>query len=129
VRGDEIDFSEKVRKFFLEFAQFIFGRMTRSLRAKRFEAQARQMILGLFKSYYSNPLILEDYLLLRYKEWKGVNFLRDIPENKVSQEIAKHYHGKSSFICLICDHLAGMTDSYAIHEFHTYNRHWDEISE
>lgn len=117
VVGREIDFSERVRDLFFEFGEFISKRMTRSLRARRIDSQVRHMIQELFKAYYCDPLILEDYLLLRYREWNKVRFLRDIPEDEVGREISRHYHGKNSFVYLICDHVAGMTDSYAAHEF------------
>ncbi len=117
VAGSEIDFSSRVQNLFMEFSEFVSKRMTRSLRAKRVESQVRHMIQYLFKAYYADPLILEDYLLLRYREWNGVNFLRDIPEDEVSKEISLNYHGKSSFVHLICDHVAGMTNSYAEEEF------------
>jgi dGTPase len=117
VDGSEIDFSNRVRELFFDFSEFVSKRMTRSLRAKRAEAQVRHMIQSLFKAYYADPLILEDYLLLRYREWNGVIFLRDFPEEQVREEISRNYHGKNSFINLICDHVAGMTDSYASQEF------------
>lgn len=121
VQGHEIDFSKAVRELFQELAHFVSKKMAHSSCTIKFEARARHIILELFKTFYSYPLIMEDYLLLRYKEWNKLVFLRDMAENEVNREISRNYHGKISFVRLISDHLAGMTDSYAIQEFQKLN--------
>jgi dGTPase len=81
------------------------------------ERRAHRLLEGLFRAYYSDPRILDDYLLLRFREGERLRFLRDIAPEESKGEIRRHYHGSPRFVRLILDHLAGMADSYAEAEF------------
>lgn len=81
------------------------------------DRRARRILEGLFRAYYADPTILDDYLLLRYRDAERLRFLRDLPPDETEAEIGRHYHGSPRFARLILDHLAGMADSYAETEF------------
>ena len=72
---------------------------------------------GLFAAYYRDPLQLDDYVLLRYRSMHGGSYLRDLPGDQVAGEVRKRYHGNPSFVRLIADHIAGMSDSFALKEY------------
>jgi len=78
--------------------------------------RARRILGDLFRAYYSDPAVLDDYLLLRFREAERVRYLRDVPPAAREQEVARRYRGSGSWVRMICDHLAGMTDSYALTE-------------
>jgi dGTP triphosphohydrolase len=74
------------------------------------------VLLGLFAAYQADPTLLEDHVLLRFKELAGVRFLRDLPREKIDDEIASRYRPDVRFARLLADHLASMTDVYALNE-------------
>lgn len=117
IEGDEISFSQKVDRMFEETQQFISTRLANSAYSQRASERARIVIGGLFRAYHSNPLIVDDYLLLRHRDLTGRKFLRDIPARRREKEIDQHYRKDRSFLRLITDHIAGMTDLYALEEY------------
>jgi hypothetical protein len=54
--------------------------------------------------------------LLRYKEIGGVRYLRDLPRAMRDSEIATRYRRDPRFVRLLADHLAAMTDAFAVTE-------------
>jgi dGTPase len=122
IRGDEICFPPKVGRLFREMKLFISMRLGNSAYSQRAGERARRIIEGLFTAYCSNPLTVDDYLLLRHRELKGLKFLRDVPADRIGKEIMKNYKKDPSFIRLICDHIAGMTDNYALKEYERIGR-------
>ncbi|MEW5807379.1 MAG: dGTP triphosphohydrolase [Acidobacteriota bacterium] len=120
ISGNEISFPPRVKKMFGEFWDFISSRTAYTFHTQRVRERAKRIIEGLFMAYYRNPLILEDYLLLRYREIRGVKFLRDIPGKRMGKEIVR-YKKDPRFVRLICDHIAGMTDNYARQEYEKLN--------
>ena len=83
----------------------------------RRRARGRRTLAGLFRASYADPTVLDDYVLLRFRESEGIRYLRDLPQREVDAEVARHYRGSPHLVRLICDHLAGMTDGYATAEF------------
>ncbi len=80
---------------------------------RRADARAERIVEGLFASCYRDPRLLDDAVLLRYKELSGRSYLRDLPRARQEAEIAHAYHGRQAFARLLADHIAGMTDRYA----------------
>lgn len=78
--------------------------------------RARRILGDLFQAYYADPAVLDDYLLLRFREAEKVRYLRDVPPAHREQEVARRYRGSVTWVGMICDHLAGMTDGYALAE-------------
>ena len=71
----------------------------------------------MFAAYYQDPLQLDDYALLRYRAETGGTFLRDVPEERVDAEIEQRYQDRPGFLRIIADHIAGMSDTYALKEY------------
>jgi len=100
-----------------ELEAFVEAQVYRSFAVSRLEARSRTFLRGLFTAYYRDPLQLDDYVLLRYRTMFGGTYLRDLPGDKVAGEVATRYHGKPGFVRLIADHIAGMSDSFALKEY------------
>ena len=107
-------------RLYRELKEFIYQRHHPQPRASRSTTGGRSSSsTTLFGAYYRNPRLLPDYVLLRYRDLAGVAYLRDIPLKRLEAEIAGNYHEKPLFLRCIADHLAGMTDSYALAEYDT----------
>ncbi len=74
----------------LELKDFLFTNLYRHYRVVRMQVKAERIITDLFNAYLEEPLILPDHV----QQW--------IPERGLERTI--------------CDHIAGMTDRYAIDE-------------
>ena len=55
-------------------------------------------------------------MLLRYKERAGVRFLRDVPRARLRAELETNYWSHPIFARLLADHIASMTDPFALGE-------------
>ena len=73
------------------------------------------MLLGLFAAYFADPVQLDDHVLFRMKDVAGVRYLRDLPRAARERE-ARTYRSDPRFTRLLADHLAAMTDTYALAE-------------
>ncbi len=100
-----------------ELEAFVEAQVYRSFAVSRLEARARNFLRGLFSAYYRDPLQLDDYVLLRYRTMVGSTYLRDLTGDRVAGEVGTRYHGNPSFARLIADHIAGMSDSFALKEY------------
>jgi dGTPase len=109
--------SKQGERFYLELKEFIYQHIIHSHVVSQHDGRAQHVVSTLFGAYYKNPRLLPDYALLRYRELAGVTYLRDIPLKRIEAEIASSYHKNPLFLRTIADHLAGMTDSYALAEY------------
>ena len=80
-------------------------------------ARARHLITGLFAALEGDPRLADDYILLRFKEECGGPYLRDVDPADMETEIARRYRGSARFGRLVADHIAGMTDMFAVSEY------------
>ncbi len=80
---------------------------------RRADSRAARTVEGIFVALYRDPLLLDDSVLLRWKELSRRTFLRDLAPSRQAEEIAAHYHGQAAFARLLADHIAGMTDRHA----------------
>lgn len=80
---------------------------------RRADARGARTVEELLRAVLRDPRLLDDAVLLRYKELAGRPYLRDLPRGSQEREIAEHYHGRRVFLRLCADHVAGMTDRYA----------------
>jgi dGTP triphosphohydrolase len=62
-------------------------------------------------------LNLPSYVLLRARDELGFPYLRDLPMGSVAEEVASRYHASSGFARLVADHIAGMSDRFALEEY------------
>jgi dGTPase len=116
VGGGEVQPGAAGARMLDEIEDFLASRVRRGRTADQVGLRGRHVMLGLFAAYLFQPLLLDDHVLLRYKELAGVPFLRDVPREAVESEISKRYRPDRRFSRLLGDHLASMTDGYALAE-------------
>jgi dGTPase len=110
-------FNDEGDKLYIELRNFVIKWIINSFHVNRADGRARYFIRKLFEAYCTNPLQLDSYVLIRFHEKAKVKYLRDIDVNKQDAELKKHYFNNPTFARLICDHIAGMSDAYALREF------------
>ncbi len=115
--GSLVAFSPTGERLYLGLKDFIYQHIIHSRVVSLHDGRAQHVIGTLFGAYYKNPRLLPDYVLLRYRDLAGVAFLRDVALKNLDLEFAAHYHRNPLFLRCIADHLAGMTDSYALAEY------------
>lgn len=110
-------FSAEVEELFNGLKSFIYARIINQGPVSRQDWRARRVMAALFGAYWSEPAILPDYLLMRASEELGLPYLRDLPLQRVAGTVAERYHATPGFARLIVDHLAGMSDRFALEEY------------
>jgi dGTPase len=115
--GGEIGLSPAARRLLEDLERFLARRVHAGREADRVEALGRHAVLGLFAAYHADPGLLDDHVLLRYKEIAGVPYFRDLPRAAREGEGVRHLQDDARFARLLADHLAAMTDGYAVAEF------------
>ena len=134
-----VDWSETAHNVSKFLEQIIATRVIISSEVTQFDTSSKRVIEKLFKYYYNNPLSLPDNTLRRvyisymkkglsYVNFKegNVNIIRDELEkitqtdlNDLDIDERKEYLEKRKILVrCIADHIGGMTDSYAIQEYH-----------
>jgi dGTPase len=109
--------SPRVADLFAGLKAFIYRFIINHQEVNRQDNRAHLVMTGLFRIYYDNPLTLPTYALLRYRELAGRPYLRDVPIPQARREVATYYHSDARFVRLVVDHLAGMSDRYALEEY------------
>jgi dGTPase len=102
---------------FAELKDFIYARIINQAPVSRQDWRARRVMTALFEAYWREPAVLPDYILLRAHEEVGLPYLRDLPLKRVATVVCERYHACPGFARLIVDHLAGMSDRFALEEF------------
>jgi dGTP triphosphohydrolase len=115
VTGTEVGWSERGAELVADLERFLDARVHRGHEADQIDAHGRHALLGLFAAYFANPGLLDDHVLFRMKEQAGVRYWRDLPHDARERE-ARTYRSDPSFTRLLADHLAAMTDGYALAE-------------
>ena len=112
----QVGFSEPVAAVFADLRDFVYTRIIYSREVARSDQVAETVIAELFRSFYHNPMLLPDYVLLRTARESGQPYLRSLPasEQKKQQGALKSC---DTFIRSIADYIGGMTDGYAIKEY------------
>jgi dGTPase len=93
--------------------ELVAARVIGAPAVRRADARGEQAVAALLSAYYRDPRLVDDAVLLRYKELAGRPFLRDLPPARQEAEIADHYHGRRAYARVLADHVAGMTDRFA----------------
>ncbi len=112
-------FSPEVEELFNELKTFIYARIINQGPVSRQDWRARRVVSELFGAYWSEPSILPDYVLMRAAEELDLPNLRQTPLKRVAATVADRYHTCPGFVRLIVDHLAGMSDRFALEEYRT----------
>jgi dGTPase len=111
-----VAFSDKGRALFQKLKAFVYREIINSYQVNRMDGRAILFIRNLFKAYYTNPRQLQDWALLRYAHSRREPYLRDVPLPDVPAKI-RALQREPDFLRLICDHIAGMSDRFAMEEF------------
>jgi dGTPase len=109
--------SPEIAGLFDELKSFIYARIINQGPVSRQDWRARKVMTALFGAYWTAPAILPDYLLKRAAEELQLPYLRDLPLKKIAGMVAERYHATPGFARLIVDHLAGMSDRFALEEY------------
>ena len=112
-------FSSEVEELFDGLKTFIYEKIINQALVNRQDWRARRVIGALFRAYWSEPRLLPVYMLLRAGEELDLPYLREVPLRRVATTVAADYHASPGFARLIADHIAGMSDRYALEEFHS----------
>ncbi len=117
ISATTVSLSRRVAEIFAELKAFIYRFIINDQEVNRQDHRAQLVMGGLFRAYHGNPLTLPTYVLLRFHEESGRPYLRDLPIAKAAAEVARHYHADPRFVRIVVDHLAGMSDRYALQEY------------
>jgi dGTPase len=109
--------SAEGEELFEELKGFIYAKIINQGPVSRQDWRARRVITALFGAYWSEPTVLPDYILRRAAEELGLPYLRDLPLKRIAATVAERYHASPGFARLVVDHLAGMSDRFALEEF------------
>jgi dGTP triphosphohydrolase len=112
-----IGLTPAVRRLYDGLRTFVSRHLNQGAWLSGVAARARHVIGGLFRALNDDPRLADDYLLLRFKEEHGGRFLRDVPAEAIDAEIARRYRGHARYMRLVADHIAGMTDMFAVAEY------------
>jgi len=115
VTGHEVSWTRRGGDLVADLERFLEARIQHGHEADQIEARGRRALLGLFAAYFADPGLLDDHVLFRMKELAGVRYLRDLPHESRERE-ARSYRSDPRFTRLLADHLAAMTDGYALAE-------------
>lgn len=123
------DLFKKQRKY----SQTIATKVHNSFTVQRMNTKGQYVIRKLFEAYFSNPQQLPNHYIIQYlismeqystKELamrtfakKGEGVVRTKFVEFQRREIAQSVEAKIELMRVICDHIASMTDKYALEEF------------
>jgi len=114
--GSEITLPAPAARVLDEIEGFLTAHVRRGRAADQAEAQGKRILVGLFAAYQADPTLLDDHVLIRFKQLSGAPYLRDVLHDNVEDVVSRHYRGDSRFLRLLADHLAAMTDTFAMVE-------------
>jgi len=103
-----VRFSDKVNLLQLELNQFIYDQIIFRCAGHDYSDINKNMLRKVFMKLVKNPAQLPDYILTRAKAATGIQ-----PNEKIKNIIDQN----DSVIRIIADHIAGMTDRFAVMEF------------
>jgi dGTPase len=115
VRGSEILLPKAALALLEDLEAALDVRVRRGASADRVEGRARRVLHGLLAAYHADPTLLDDHVLLRYKEASGTRFLRDVPRVRLDVALER-CRGDARFTRILADHVAAMTDPFALAE-------------
>jgi dGTPase len=100
-----------------ELKSFIDNEILNSYTVNRMDGKAKYIIKQIFKAYYENPRQLPNATLKKYHEITGKPYIRRIINKNETEKILGEMKRDQQFVRLICNHIAGMTDKYALEEY------------
>jgi dGTPase len=127
--GNLVGFSPEGLAKYKELKDFVYQNIIHSYPIARRDGKARLVLRSLFFTFAGNPRLLPDYVLMRYRDEVGVRYLRDVSLRDVEREIALHYRNRPAFLRILTDHIAGMTDKFALDEFESLSSSYPQRKE
>lgn len=116
-----VTFNKEIQPMFQELAQFVSEKVIKSRTVRLNDESGRYFVLELFRLYYEDPTMLAWYVLEPYRREKGIQHLHDFARlrssDEVTAEIETNYKNDPDFVRLICDYIAGMSNTFAIREY------------
>lgn len=122
-----IGYAEDFKTEEKHFQAFLKNRILNSFEVQRMDGKGRFIIRRLFKAYITNPRQLHDstiYFVFRlfnseHKVWAQTTEtdLGEMRNNIDSPSLKANPRFQISLLRAICDHIAGMTDNFAISEY------------
>lgn len=119
-KGRSKDFDEEIVSFSYginplqkDLNKFIYKEIIDYSRINWADDLGEKLIYRLFEAYYLDPKLLPAYILERYFHEMGEQFS---PEVLMEENNILKMKNDSKYYRLICDHIAGMTDNFAVHE-------------
>jgi dGTPase len=112
-----IGLSPAVRRLYDGLRIFVARHLHQGAWLSAVAGRAGRLLTGLFHALVEDPRVADDYILLRFREENGGAYLRDVAPSEIDKEIERRYRGNAKFARLIADHIAGMTDPFAIAEY------------
>lgn len=112
-----IDLDDEMNPLDQELKSFISNEILNSYIVNRMDGKARYIVRQIFKAYYENPRQLPDSTLKSYDEISGKGYVRRISSKSQTEQVLREMKKDPAFVRLICNHIAGMTDKYALEEF------------
>ena len=111
-----VAFSEAMDPLQAELDRFIDKEIIFTASIYRADDRAVSLLRLLFKRYVEDPSLLPDYLLQRL-EVDGVPLsVERLSRGRESETLKKRLRRDPAFVRAVCDHIAGMTDNFALAE-------------
>jgi len=117
VAAGTIALSARAARLFEGLTGLVQRRLHHGAALRGVATRARHIISGLLETLTVDPRLAEDYVLIRFREENGGSYLRDLSGPDAEKEIRRRYRGNARFARLIADHIAGMTDLFAVSEY------------
>ncbi|MFQ5605200.1 MAG: dGTP triphosphohydrolase [bacterium] len=108
-----VQFSPETDPLQKELNKFIYKEIIDFSRVKWSDELGRKLLFRLFEAYFLEPTLLPEYVLAKYFQDKREAF--SVKNRLVEQQLQRMQNDRQ-FFRLICDHIAGMTDNFAIRE-------------
>ncbi len=115
--GNLVAFSEEGERRYRELKAFVYENIIHSFPIARCDGRARLVMRGIFLAFHENPRLLPDDVLQAYARDEKIRFLRRVSLAEVEREARMRYHHRPRFLRAIADHIAGMTDKFALSEY------------
>lgn len=113
--------SQELKEMFKELRLFVHETIISSRHVKLNDESGEYFTRELFRLYYDDPTMLAWYVLEEYRRLRKIQHLHQVArfrsEAEVKEEIKNNYYSRPEFIRLICDYIAGMSNTYAIREY------------
>lgn len=114
-----VNFSAEMDPLQKQLNKFIYKEIIEFSRLNWEDEMGEKLLSRLFEAYFNYPGLLPEYVLEKYFLDKGVAYSKASIE---AERQVLNLQQDDLFLRLICDHVAGMTDNFAIHEAERISR-------